>query len=109
MNKSKLRIIWQKTVGHCHFCGKKLVFKAYGPKSGKRGKWQIEHVFPKIKGGVDSIENYLPVCRICNRLRWDWTGRKIQKIFQYGTIALREARKNTDIGKEIRRLYRAQK
>jgi len=105
MNKLELKIIWDKTAGHCHFCGKKLIFRSYGPGSKKRGKWQVEHIFPKAKGGINSIENYLPVCKICNRLRWDWTGRKIQKVFQYGTIALREARKGTSVGKGIKHLY----
>ena len=109
MNKQQLKTIWQKTNGHCHFCGKKLIFSAYGPRGGKRGKWQVDHIFPKTKGGANSLENYLPICSACNRLRWMWTGRKIQKVFQYGTIAFREVRRNTEVGEKIRHLYYFQK
>ena len=109
MDKNKLTIIWNKTNGHCHFCGKKLLFSSYWSGSSKRGKWQVDHIYPKARGGQNSVENYLPICRTCNRLRWMWTGRKIQKVFQYGTIALREARKKTDFGSKIRSLYFIQK
>lgn len=109
MNKSQRKTIWNKTNGYCHFCGSKLIFSSYGPKARSRGKWQVDHIFPKKKGGVNLLKNYLPICRVCNRLRWMWTGNKIQKLFRYGIIVHRESRCKTEIGKKIRNLYLSHK
>jgi len=105
MERTELKIIWNKTAGHCHFCGLKTTFSSYGPKASERGKWQVDHIFPKQKGGINSLENYLAICRKCNRLRWMWTGNKIRKLFRYGIVAYNESCRNTDTGKEIKKLY----
>lgn len=39
----------------CHYCG--------GPGG------TIDHVIPKSKGGVTSVENCVPACQGCNNLR----------------------------------------
>jgi hypothetical protein len=51
--------IWKKTGGTCHICG---------GRAGKR--WQADHVVPWHLGGSREADNYLPICRECNGLRW---------------------------------------
>lgn len=96
------RKVWEKTGGRCHVCGRVLVFDA---RMGKKGRWQIDHIVPVKKGGKDKVKNFLPICRICNRLKWHFKGRKIRKLFQFGVIAWRESERQTGLGWEIKKLY----
>ncbi len=50
--------IFQKTSGHCHFCGDPLDFEKFGRKS-PRG-WEKDHVIPKKRGGKRRKANLLP-------------------------------------------------
>lgn len=100
------RVIWLKTNGHCHFCGKKLIFSA---KRGSRGRWHVDHVLQKARGGVCDISNYLPICRECNRLRWHFDSRKIRRIFRYGEIAINEVRKGTTLGKILKTIHESRR
>jgi len=96
------KIIFSKTGGLCHFCGTELVFDA---KRGEKGRWNVDHILPFSREGKDSLENYLPVCKICNRLRWNFESGKIRELLRYGTIAHRLVSKRTKTGDEIRKLY----
>lgn len=96
------KVIFLKTGGLCHFCGEKLVFNA---KRGEKGRWNIDHVLPFSREGGDCLENYLPICRTCNRLRWNFESIKIRELLRYGIIAHGQVKKNTDTGKEIQNLY----
>lgn len=105
--KSEDRVcIFQKTGGHCHFCGKKLSFDA---KRGDKGRWHIDHIIPFSRGGKNNTINYLPICNICNRLRWNFKNEKIRDIFRLGVIAYREMGRNTEIGNRIKDAYRKQR
>ena len=44
-----LRIIFDKTNGHCHFCGDALIFHKYGLKNIEdiNGSWEADHVIQK--------------------------------------------------------------
>jgi len=102
MEDSKLRKIWKKTQGHCHFCGDSIEFKKRGWHNGDlTGYWEVDHVIQRDKGGNDSTENYLPTCTECNRLRWHHTGKKIREILLLGLVAKKEVKDNTKIGKAI--------
>ncbi len=105
MNRNQLKIIWQKTDGRCHFCGKRLVFGAYGPSGSKIGKWHVDHIHPKARGGKNDVINYLPICKQCNRLRWFLDPKRIRKTFKYGVLAFREVRKKSETGKILHKLY----
>lgn len=48
--------VYNKYNHHCAYCGCELDLK----------EMQIDHLYPIYKGGVDTIENYMPACRMCN-------------------------------------------
>lgn len=66
-----VRAVYDKTRGHCHFCGDRVVLGHHGrTKSGYvRGAWELDHVIQRKKGGASNPDNYLPACWKCNRLR----------------------------------------
>jgi 5-methylcytosine-specific restriction endonuclease McrA len=76
-----------KTKGTCHVCG------------GKLGRdWQADHVVPYQLGGDHSVENYLPICRECNRLRWSYSPKVLRLIMRIGVYAKHEIRHDTKLG-----------
>ena len=99
------KVIFQKTGGLCHFCGEELVFNA---KRGENGRWNVDHILPFSHKGKDSIENYLPICKTCNRLRWNFESNKIRDLLRYGIVAYKQIRKKTSTGKEMLILYNKQ-
>ena len=103
---SDLRIIFDKTNGHCHFCGDSLIFQKYGLKNiyDINGAWEADHVIQKKKGGLKDIENCLPTCVQCNRLRWHRKGDNLRDLIFLGLIANDEIRKQSDTGKHFLKL-----
>ena len=49
--------VFQKTKGHCGYCGCTLDFDGF----------TADHVIPRSKGGGNEISNLLPCCNPCNR------------------------------------------
>lgn len=99
-----LRQIFNRTNGHCHFCGDKLVFEKYGLQKDENGTWEADHIIQKGKGGSKSPENCLPACYRCNRLRWHRKGKNIRNLLFLGLIAKDEIERKTDLGKAIIKL-----
>jgi len=56
-NRHNRRLIFAKTGGICTYCG-----RAIDPF----GRWHIEHMQPKKKGGHTDYENLWPACQACN-------------------------------------------
>lgn len=56
--------IWQKTSGHCSYCGSKLSMQY-----GKTNTFNADHYFPKHLGGSDDLANRIPACFSCNSLK----------------------------------------
>lgn len=50
----------------CCYCGCKL----------ERNNISIDHIKPKVRGGIDTMENYIVSCRRCNEVK---SGRKFSK------------------------------
>jgi 5-methylcytosine-specific restriction endonuclease McrA len=99
-----LRAIFDKTSGHCHFCGDPLKFSNRGWTEKPDGHWEVDHVIQRDKGGTVTSENCLPACTRCNRLRWHRTGEAIRELLWLGTIAVKEIKCATPLGKELQRL-----
>lgn len=82
-------LVLAKTAGTCHVCG-----DSAGPR------WQADHVIHHHLG-KHSVDNYLPVCRQCNRLRWSHRPEVLRLILLLGTYAKREIRHKTALGQEL--------
>jgi 5-methylcytosine-specific restriction endonuclease McrA len=93
--------IFAKTAGTCHVCGIPL-----------DGKWHADHVVAHLHGGATSFDNCLPICIVCNRLRWAYEPRVMQMVMRLGVYAKWEIRHNTRLGEQlvdlaVRRLARS--
>jgi len=82
--------IAHKTARTCHVCGGAL-----------GAKWQADHVVPHTLGGKATLDNYLPICKECNRLRWFYSPDVIRLIMRLGTYAKNEIRHRTTLGEEL--------
>jgi HNH endonuclease len=105
MTETQLRQVWEKTKGHCHFCGDPVEFEKRGWIDGDlSGYWETDHVIQKGKGGSHTLENCLAACTICNRLRWHRQGYEIREALFLGLIAQKEIRESSEIGKKLEHL-----
>lgn len=103
LTNNELVIVFNKTSGHCHFCGDSLEFRKYGVENidELKGSWEADHIVQKGKGGNDKADNCLPSCVRCNRLRWHRKGDDLRELIFLGLIAKDEIKKKTAIGKEL--------
>jgi len=61
-----LEVIFDRTDGYCHLCGKRLCFSNYG-QYGERGAWEVEHSKARCNGGTDRLCNVYAAHISCNR------------------------------------------
>lgn len=104
MTTKTLQQVFDRTAGHCHFCGDKLTFEKYGLREDKNGAWEADHIIQRGKGGSHNSGNCLPACYRCNRLRWHRKGKDIRNLLLLGLIAKDEIECKSDLGKAIIRL-----
>lgn len=106
MNEQQLRAIFDKTEGHCHFCGDSVIFERRGWKEGDlEGYWEVDYIIQRGKGGATSVDNCLPACTRCNRLRWHRTGAQVRELLFLGLVARDEIRRGSDVGQAILSLW----
>jgi hypothetical protein len=98
------RAVFEKTGGHCHFCGDQLEFSRYGKTCGDNleGAWELDHVVQRRKGGASNTDSYLPARWNCNRLRWHRKGRDLRRLILLGLVANDEIKTGTGLGRAIR-------
>ena len=101
MTVTQLRKIWLRTNGHCHFCGDPVEFDKRGWNQDLTGYWEVDHIIQKYKGGTPRVENCLPACTRCNRLRWHRDGERIRELLLLGLIARDQIKKKSKLGKEL--------
>jgi len=101
MTEVELRHVFAKTEGHCHFCGDALTFSRRGWALELAGRWEVDHVIQRDKGGLKTLANCLPSCTRCNRLRWHRTADNIQEILFLGVLARKEIRNKTRLGEGL--------
>lgn len=87
--------VLEKTGGTCHVCG---------GRAGK--KWQADHVIPHRQGGRSDVQNYLPIFKEYNRLRWFHSPEVIRIIMRLGIYAKLEIRHETELGERLVGLLR---
>ena len=111
MKPALLRAVYDKTHGHCHFCGDKVVLGHHGKtKHGYlRGAWELDHVIQRKKGGASSADNYLPACGKCNHLRWHRTGKDLRRLILLGLVAQDEINADTELGRAIHAKFKKRK
>lgn len=94
INKETRRQVYEKYNGHCAYCGCKLDYKYM----------QVDHVIPvywtddvlrnRYEGDVDTVDNYMPSCKMCNfykstfgikdfRKRIETIPDRLEKVFIY--------------------------
>lgn len=67
--KPKRQEVWNKTNGHCWYCGVQLIVRdEYDPNSRLlSAQWfVIDHVTPRTLSGDHDMDNLVPACLICN-------------------------------------------
>ena len=77
--------VFQKTSGHCHFCGDPLDFRKRGRKYTQG--WESDHVIPAKRGGLQRQGNLLPAHWRCNALRSARGYEKLKTLLRVGFIA----------------------
>jgi 5-methylcytosine-specific restriction endonuclease McrA len=88
--------IFQKTSGHCHFCGDPLDFDKVGRKHPKG--WEKDHIIPKKQGGARRQDNLLPAHWRCNALRWARGFERLKELIRVGLIGMEEINGDTETG-----------
>lgn len=76
--KEEQRIIFHKTKGYCHLCGKRLTLKNYGAH-GSRGAWNVDHSKAQKKDGTDHLNNLYAACISCNSSKGTKTSRSVRR------------------------------
>ncbi len=82
----------RKTEGNCHMCGAAL-----------NGVFQVGHVKPYRRGGRCTVDNCLPICARCNRLRWSYSPKLLRFMLLFGRYAKQEIRGKKIPGKKARK------
>lgn len=98
-----LKAIFDRTEGHCHFCGDSLIWAKYAWKdvNDLDGAWEVDHIIQKGKGGAKDARNCLPACVRCNRLRWHRKGNDIRELLVLGLIAKDQIKAKSGIGARL--------
>lgn len=86
--------IFEKTSGHCHFCGDPLDFEKRGRKHPQG--WESDHIIPAKRGGHRRQGNLLPAHWRCNALRWARGYEKLKTLLRVGLIGMDEMRKKNE-------------
>ena len=104
MRESNLKEIFDMFDGHCHFCGDQIEFYKRGWATQLAGHWEADHVVQRKKGGGDDINNLLPACTRCNRLRWGRSGGSLRRVLLLGLVAKNAAYhyQESHIGPQVR-------
>lgn len=78
IHADRLEEIFAKTGGECTYCEKQLAWGNYG-RVGFRAAWQVDHSLPVSRGGTDHLNNLVPACVTCNRVKGDMTGVEFRR------------------------------
>jgi|SRR5882762_2852828 len=74
MTKAKRRelreLVYAKCGSRCGYCGLEIAFR----------EMQMDHIHPRVAGGVDHIDNLMPSCRRCNNYKLFFTLDQFRKM-----------------------------
>jgi len=94
LSASQRELVKEKTNGRCHICGGGL----------KDNDWTADHVLHRARGGKHAVDNYLPACSTCNRLRWKYRPKAVREILEIGIYAKAEIRHGMRLGRTLKEL-----
>jgi len=95
-DQASLGDIFDKTDGHCRYCGKLLAWSNYGC-IGERGAWEVDHSVPLSRGGTGYYRNLWPACVSCNTEKGTLTGYEYMR----GAKGTGSSRSGPDLGEII--------
>lgn len=93
LSKTQRAAVRAKTGNTCHVCGILI-----------EGEGQVDHIVPHSHGGMGALDNYLPICKSCNRLRWNYSPDVFKLVIQLGVFAKDQIRRSTPLGRQIAKL-----
>lgn len=79
--------VWQKTGGHCWYCGEEVGWAKYS----ECAPMHVEHQLPRSRGGTDRFDNLVPACIPCNQRKGVFT-LKEYRLFMTLLVANRVGR-----------------
>lgn len=80
--QSEIRLIYSKTDGCCHLCGKKHRLSDYA------ATWQREHHVPRANGGSDHVRNLYVACVKCNQIKGTLPSKVVRRWMGLNRIPL---------------------
>lgn len=91
-----IELVFEKSDGKCHYCGKQLSWANYGRRDA-RGGWEIDHLKPRSWGGTDHLNNLVAACWTCNLDKSDSSSQT----FKHYAEPLKQERKSKKVEKAI--------
>lgn len=82
LSQHERREVYQKTNGHCAYCGIELAYKNV----------VVDHVIALHRGGTDELSNMLPACRSWNHYKNTLTLESFRKsVERFPTVLMRDS------------------
>jgi hypothetical protein len=81
LSQNKRKSVFEEKGGSCAFCG--VTRQQHKDDCGR--DLDLHHIIPERKGGEDSVENLLPVCRDCHQTLEKTQGKALGRIAEMET------------------------
>lgn len=72
-DKARIFSLMESNERRLDICGREIRFSHYGRTDSSYG-WEIDHIHPVAKGGLDSLSNLQPLYWLTNRKKGDSVG-----------------------------------
>ena len=77
MRTTKDRLVFNRTNGHCGYCGVPL-----NPLE----NWHVDHIMPLSKNGEDTLDNKVAACSPCNRRKYAFDVEQFRDNIRYNAL-----------------------
>jgi hypothetical protein len=93
-------LVFEKSDGKCHHCGKQLAWANYGRRDA-RGGWEIDHSLPRARGGTDHLNNLVASCWTCNLDKSDMSYHQFRRQIESPVVRSRSKDVDSMLGEII--------